>query len=326
MHTQGNIVRKLTLLYILVCVLIFVCCGLEFLGVEEWPNVVLQAFDTPAQGCLMSQHRPSVVEGHNLTVEVGHLEDHREMLKGGAFTNPFRLNPHRLARPRASCAREVQKNLHFVWYGKMRPHHVQSIVGFGQKNPAWTVMLWLDRPLDQESAASFAPLASREGGPVVVKSLQEEGHRFRTRDVIEAEPNLSGKSNYVRMEVVYLHGGIYMDTDAVAVRGLDEFPGLFRWPFMSHTTSGGYNNVCSCLFGFEKGSAFLSFALDAARENCIWWARCGTLAGAGSPFLTGALLRYNQPDILLIDQKYLVLKSPENIMYQTFEASWMNKL
>lgn len=132
----------------------------------------------------------------------------------------------------------------------------------------------------------------------------------------------------MRLEVVFLHGGIYLDCDSTAVDGFDEYGTLFHWPFVTHDL-GNYMNICNCLFGFEKNSGFLDFALDATRQNCLKYDQCGVMSGAGPGFLTAALKRYNRSDILLIENKYMLHIWPGgpperwwNVMYQSFEHKW----
>lgn len=66
-------------------------------------------------------------------------------------------------------------------------------------------------------------------------------HPFVNHDVISAESNLAGKSDYLRMEVVYRYGGVYVDTDTIAVNPLDAYGDVFRWPVVSWVK--GYNNL-----------------------------------------------------------------------------------
>ena len=62
------------------------------------------------------------------------------------------------------------------------------------------------------------------------------------------------------IEVVYLYGGIYLDTDTICHNSFDDYNDLFRWPFVSYTL-GGYNNLCNGIFSFGRGSPFLKFAM-----------------------------------------------------------------
>lgn len=56
-------------------------------------------------------------------------------------------------------------------------------------------------------------------------------------DLISKDRNLAGKSDYTRMEILYLEGGIYQDTDAHPIQPFDNFGDIFRWPFGSYDTS-----------------------------------------------------------------------------------------
>jgi len=259
-----------------------------------------------------------------VTIRVANLGDLRSVLQG-ATTNDGLLKPGGPA-PQTACVREVPKLVHFIWLGgPLNEEHARNIIGVAQKNPQWSVLLWVDHEVPGARAAGLAAAtAERPAGAVAVKWVPQEKQAFRNRDLIDREGNLAGKADYMRMEVVYRHGGIYLDTDAHAVHGFDDFGRLFRWPFVAQD-SGAYKNLGNCVFGFEQRSAFLDFALDAARENCLTYNTCGVLAGAGPGFLTGAYLRYNQPEILLIDQVHLVQSPrPQNVvMYHDMEASWM---
>lgn len=69
----------------------------------------------------------------------------------------------------------------------------------------------------------------------ITKGL-EEG-LYVNGDLISHDRNLAGKSDYLRMEILYLEGGIYQDTDAHPIQPFDNFGDIFRWPFASYQTS-----------------------------------------------------------------------------------------
>lgn len=79
------------------------------------------------------------------------------------------------------------------------------------------------------------------------------------------------------------------------------------------------------MFAFEKGSAFLDFALDLAREQCIEKHTCGVLSGAGPGFLTGAFQMYDDAsdEITMIHQNYLVARTADSITHHTMDATWL---
>lgn len=131
------------------------------------------------------------------------------------------------------CVRaQVPKKLHYVWFGSELPEkYVSNIKDMAAKNPGWDVFLW------SEFASSALEIhLANQSVPYTFKNitrLMEEG-AFVNADLITKEENLAGKSDYLRLEVVYLEGGIYQDTDAHALRPFDSVDGLFRWPFLSY--------------------------------------------------------------------------------------------
>jgi len=155
------------------------------------------------------------------------------------------------------------------------------------------------------------------------KPVAEE-ERLLNDDLIKGEYNPAGKSDYLRLEVVYLYGGIYLDTDTICHNSFDDYNDLFRWPFVSYTL-GGYNNLCNGIFSFGRGSPFLKFAMVATRENCVIYNNCGTLTGAGPSFLTGAVLSYEDPRLVVLDQKYFVRnnKWEGSILTMDNEGNWL---
>lgn len=79
------------------------------------------------------------------------------------------------------------------------------------------------------------------------------------------------------------------------------------------------------MFGFPKNAPFLKWALDATRENCLTYKVCGVLSGAGPGFLTAAIVTYQPENVLYIEQRYLIQKRAESIMYQTSDSTWQNE-
>ena len=76
---------------------------------------------------------------------------------------------------------------------------------------------------------------------------------------------------------------------------------------------------------FEKGSRFLKFALQLTRENCLKHNTCGVMSGAGPDFITAALFFYDDPDIILIHDIYVLQQNdtPKSITHHTMDATWL---
>lgn len=293
--------------------------------------------DVGEVGCLEQKLRPSVVVGgeSEISVTVDKLDDIGPQLTGGVSNDGMLQHGASCGngQRKRGCVREVPKILHLIWVGTpLRTTHAHNIVSIGTKNAEWALYLWVDHQIEEEASEILLDLGRRAAGPVNVKKIPELMETFRNHDLIQKQldafksqnitSGLAGASDYMRMEVLFQYGGIYLDTDAHALQSFDDFGTLFRWPFVTYVF--GYNNICNGIFGADKGSHFLDFALDATRENCLKYNTCGVMSGAGPGFLTGAYLAYHDPDIVLIDQKFLVTpRSEQSIIYQDMEANWL---
>ena len=147
-------------------------------------------------------------------------------------------------RPKSECIecvrQRVPRKMHFIWLGSPLPNkYKRNIRHLLRLNPGYPAHLWTDHAVDLTSFGDAA---------VYHHNLSErrQTRRFRNWDLIERESNLAGKADYLRMEVVFLHGGIYMDTDTVGVRSFDSMGSLFAWPFVAHVPTG-YRNICTLL-------------------------------------------------------------------------------
>lgn len=221
------------------------------------------------------------------------------------------------------CVREqVPKKLHWIWFGSELPEkYVSNIEASALSNPGWEIFLWSELPSRQ-----LEERLHKHGIQCSFKNISSylEGGLFVNGDLIQREKIAAGKSDYLRLEVVYIEGGIYQDTDAHSVLGFDDLGDLFRWPFAAFYPDGYHKGTISNgVFGFEKGSAFLSFALNLTRENCLAFQRCGVMIGAGPAFLTAALYYFDDPDIVLLHSDYLLVRSAKSVTFQDNDATWV---
>ena len=122
---------------------------------------------------------------------------------------------------------------------------------------------------------------------------------------------------------------IFTDTDSIRwlfvsnflyiflIFSLSAFGETFKTSFASYTWEP-YNAICNSVFGFPKGSNFLYFLLQSAILNTRdvkFWRREITRQ-FGPYFFTSMLVIFNDSNIHLINQEYLVLKSNKSVMYQ----------
>eukprot|EP00930_Biecheleria_cincta_P038004 TRINITY_DN2610_c0_g1_i1.p1 TRINITY_DN2610_c0_g1~~TRINITY_DN2610_c0_g1_i1.p1 ORF type:complete len:352 (+),score=55.52 TRINITY_DN2610_c0_g1_i1:55-1056(+) len=303
-------------------VALFLCGLLHAAGVKLAPAA---SSGNIGEECLVSKQAvPTEASG---PTHFALLHPPQGFLFAGGVTNGGLLRA--TYHPPRKCSKAVPKNTHSIWVGKQLPEkYAQNVADIAKKNPAWTVMIWLDRSPEAKVREYLVRETShRPAGAVKLMYLDSEKSRFKNWDLIQREQNLAGKSDYLRMEVVYLYGGIYLDTDTKVSHGFDEYGSLFQWPWVTGEVDTGYKNICNCAFGFDQGSEFLKFALEATRENCLKYNNCGVLSGAGPGFLTGALNRYRpEPDILMLHVNYMLHAAGKQVIYQTFDATWLKLL
>jgi mannosyltransferase OCH1-like enzyme len=93
----------------------------------------------------------------------------------------------------------IPKNIHVIWVGpRERPDH--WINSWRDKHPGWEFHLWGNddyRSIDWRSR--------------------------RQMDRFEAEGHWAGVADLMRYEILFRHGGVYVDADALCVRALDDW-------------------------------------------------------------------------------------------------------
>lgn len=95
----------------------------------------------------------------------------------------------------ADTSLKIPKLIHYVWVGPNQPEHIQHYIStWEEQNPDFEIKRWSERDLDLSIP--------------FVKYVYERGYWALV-------------ANYLRLLAVYTDGGIYMDTDFLAVRPFD---------------------------------------------------------------------------------------------------------
>ena len=82
------------------------------------------------------------------------------------------------------------------------------------------------------------------------------------------------------------------------------------------------------MFGFEKGSKLLEFAIQLTRENCLRYNTCGVMSGAGPDFLTAAVSYFDDPDVVFVHKNHLINRrfiTNQSVTYHTMDATWLRR-
>jgi mannosyltransferase OCH1-like enzyme len=136
---------------------------------------------------------------------------------------------------------KIPKKLHHVWLGGRLPDKYKWMVDTWRNcHPDWEYKLWGD-----EDAENF-PMINR-GAFNIIK-------------------NKGAKSDILRYEILYQHGGIYMDTDFICVKPFDDFLHLDFFGGSGHTA-----NPCAFngLFGCTPNHEVLRKVIDVISRKDI---------------------------------------------------------
>tara|TARA_R110000851_G_scaffold285413_1_gene439113 strand:- start:1341 stop:1988 length:648 start_codon:yes stop_codon:yes gene_type:complete len=89
----------------------------------------------------------------------------------------------------------IPKIIHQIWVGDQSKRPVEMMETWKEKNPTWDYRFW-----------------SEENIP-----------KLRNQAQFDAMNELAGKADILRYELLYDHGGFFIDADSVCVNALDDF-------------------------------------------------------------------------------------------------------
>lgn len=114
---------------------------------------------------------------------------------------------------------------HYIWLGGTLPDYARSnILSFQAINPQWQVNVWSDNPARLRNNLIDQGLSATALNRITIVSVndaleQAPPHLRRdlsgvyAREVAGTYRNYAAASDLLRLTVLYLHGGLYMDTD-----------------------------------------------------------------------------------------------------------------
>ncbi len=202
------------------------------------------------------------------------MNDH-EMLLTGRGALPFRFAPP----PAVESTLEIPRVLHMVWLGPRVPDkYLRFFWDFQGHNPEWEVKLWTDDNVL----------------PVI--------ENMRNRNLFFAETNVAARVDLLRYELIYQHGGVYLDADtkSLAPNSLERMTHAFV------TVSGPpwFNNG-NAQFGFAKGSEFLAYVIRCAGDPRVRMLS-EIPSRTGPTMFTTCVLSFGDMRIVHPDGRYLL--------------------
>lgn len=129
----------------------------------------------------------------------------------------------------------IPKIIHYCWFGGNKKTKLMKkcIRSWKKQCPDYKIIEWNEKNFDIENSCLY-----------VKQAYQEKKWAF--------------VSDYVRLKVIYLYGGIYLDTDVELLKNLDSFlkhPAFFAYQDDKYINTG-------LGFGAEKGNKFVECMLN----------------------------------------------------------------
>lgn len=127
----------------------------------------------------------------------------------------------------------IPKKIHYIWLGSNKKNKLiqKCIASWYQLHPNWEIIEWRDDNFTFEEC-DFVKLA------------------YKNR-------KWAYLSDYYRLQILFLNGGIYLDTDMLSVKPLDNLP--ISEIFLGYETEGILN--CS-IMGAQKNNVFINSILE----------------------------------------------------------------
>jgi mannosyltransferase OCH1-like enzyme len=194
----------------------------------------------------------------------------------------------------------IPRTIHHIWLGPdpLPDDHRPWIDSWRRHHPKWEHRLWTEENLPED--------------PIRPEILE------RLRAPVE-------RADILRLEILYRHGGVYVDTDLECLRPLDDLLGDEE--FVGVCLKPG--RVTNTLIASARGHPLLERALGELRPRAAYWTPSSTDSikeVAGPPFLRRLVGDY--PEVKLLDPPLCFPSTPEErqgaVAVHHMARSWHN--
>jgi len=202
----------------------------------------------------------------------------------------------------------IEKNIHFIWVRKPIPEkYIDNIKTWLSICNDYKIYLWVD---------DFNKDLKIDN--VIVKNIDElplrnlEYYRFTENSMKYIG---AWQSDILRLEVVYNYGGIYIDTDTICLKELDD---NFKKSFVLYNTS--YKNSTNAFYGAYMHSPILDFCLECLTPYYTKYPNKDPLSLTGPPFFTTCLFYLKFDELNVINEQFAWAYGKH-----TLDANWIIK-
>lgn len=131
----------------------------------------------------------------------------------------------------------IPKTIHYCWFGGPIPDLVKQVIENSRdKMPDYEIRIWTEKEYDMNTCQ------------FVKEAYEKKMYAF--------------VSDYVRLDVLYTYGGIYMDTDVEVLKALN--PLCDQKGFLGFETA---DRLGTCVIGAEKGNPMIERFLDYYKKR-----------------------------------------------------------
>lgn len=214
----------------------------------------------------------------NTVKDIKKLVQATEQLIGISGKNLYQFfgNLYEQNKPSASLWQDtpkIPKIIHQIWIGSPVPEELRSFLeSWLAIHPDWEYTLWTDADL-----VDFC---------------------LENQDLFEKAQNYGTKSDIWRYEILYRHGGVYVDTDFESIESLEFFHHLYHFYTGLQTLDSQLVQLGLALIGSCPGHPMLKKCIEEIRES---FKRPGVLQKAGPLHFTRVFYKYANTFPGLID-------------------------
>lgn len=175
----------------------------------------------------------------------------------------------------------MPKIIHQLWLGGDPPMNL--INTWKENNPSWKHILWTEENLKK--------------------------WKFKNQNAIDSMPELNGKCDIMRYEILYRMGGFFIDADSICIKPLDDELFLFDC-FSVYESESERGGLVACGFmAAQPNSQLLRKCIDDLSEinSPAWWY-------VGPAYFTYIIQKYKYP-IKIHPSYYFIPKHYSGPMY-----------
>jgi len=188
----------------------------------------------------------------------------------------FFRNLYEKNKPSATLWREepkIPKIIHQIWIGSPVPQELKEFLAtWPAIHPDWEYKLWTDADLFD--------------------------FHLENQDLFDIAENYGVKSDIWRYEILYRHGGVYVDTDFESIENLEFLNHLYDFYTGLQTLDSELIQLGVALIGARAGHPMLKMCIQELRES---FSRPGVVQKAGPMHFTRVFYKYANSFPELID-------------------------